>query len=87
MILPAPIFAVAVVFLVAASGSGDYVLVMPERGIATGSCSKSAETCEAARQAAYAGWLHGVPAGTPSRCEPSPGCFTAESLCIRGYSC
>lgn len=82
----APIFAAAVVLLAAASGSGDYVLVLPERGVAAGSCAKSAETCEAARRAALAGWLPGVPAGTQGRCEPRPECFAPSSNTIPGFN-
>lgn len=87
MIRSSALLAAGFVLIAAASGSGDYALVLPERGIATGSCAKSAATCEAAMRAAWAGYLHGVPAGTPSRCEVSPGCFGAESLCIKNHNC
>lgn len=84
--LLAPCLAIVVVLGTAAAGSGDYMLVMPENGIATGSPAKSEETCELARLAAWRGWLPGVPEGTPSRCEPHPGAFDARSNFIDGFN-
>ena len=83
----APSLALVVVIGCAAAGSGDYVLVMPEHGIGTGSPAKSLETCEAARRAAWNGWLPDVPAGTPSRCQRAPGAFSERSNCIAGHNC
>lgn len=71
----------------AVAGSGDYLLVMREHGVITASKSKSAATCERAREAAWAGRLPDVPASTPSRCEPRPGAFSERSNCISGFSC
>lgn len=80
--------AIGVLFAGAAvAGSGDYVLVMRERGATTETKAKSAATCEQARAAAWAGQLPDVPAGTPSRCEPRPGAFSERSNCIAGHSC
>ena len=85
--LASPILALAVVLGTAAAGTGDYMLVMPENGVGTGSKAKSLQSCESARQAAWAGLLPDVPAGTPSRCEPAPGAFDDQSNCIVGFNC
>jgi hypothetical protein len=71
----------------AVASSGDYMLVMPEGGVATGTKSKSLQMCQEAREAAWAGRLPNIPAGTPSRCEPAPGAFSARSNCIQNYNC
>jgi hypothetical protein len=61
----------------------DYALVLPHER----DCAKSAQTCEAARQAIGRGWLPGVAPGTPARCEPAPDCFSARSDCIANFNC
>lgn len=79
--------AIAVVLGTAAAGSGDYMLIMPENGVATGSKAKSANDCEKAREAAWDGLLPGIPPLTPSRCEPHPGAFSERSNCIEKFNC
>ncbi len=83
--IPVSVFAALLVAGAAVAGSGDYMLVMPEGGVGTGTKSKSAQMCQEAREAAWAGRLPDVPAGTPSRCEPAPGAFSTRSNCIVGY--
>ncbi len=91
--LGAPALAIVVVIGVAAAGSGDadYELVIP--GIIGPICAKSETTCNAAREALFAGrWL---PTGiTIARfneslpfvdCKPHPSCFSEASNHIQGY--
>lgn len=81
------VLALVVVTGCAAAGTGDYWLVLPEHGVGTATPAKSLATCQEARRAAWRGWLPGVPAGTPSRCERHPAAFSTASECIRGWNC
>lgn len=68
----------------ATSGSGDYALVVPNQPAI---CAKSVEVCKAAREAIKRGWfLPEVGRDAATYCIASPGCFTAESLVIRGFN-
>jgi hypothetical protein len=86
-ILIPPILALVVVVGTAAAGTGDYALVMPENGVGTGSCAKSLEACRDAQAAVQMGYITSVPKGTPTRCQPKPGCFSKRSNCIVGFNC
>lgn len=81
---PTVLALVVVMMGCAAAGSGDYYFVTGD-GVA--SPAKSLEACQLARRAAWAGMLPGVPARTPSRCQPHANAFSARSLCIQGRDC
>lgn len=49
-------------------------------------CAKDRTTCEMAVIAVQRGWLFPELHGLFMRCEPRPGCFTAESEVIWGYN-
>jgi hypothetical protein len=65
-----------------AVASGDYALVLPTERI----CAKSLAVCEAAREAIAGGRWPIAPQETPTRCEPSPNCFSPASNVIKGYN-
>ena len=69
------------VLVAAASGSGDYVLLLPSGERV---CAKSAETCAAAQDAIRRGWWPVAAPEAETVCEPSPACFPPSSLVIRG---
>ena len=71
------------VLVAAASGSGDYVLVLPDGERV---CAKSAETCSAAQEAIRRGWWPVAAPEADTVCSPAPGCFPAPSLVIRDYN-
>jgi len=77
--------AIGLSFLVAAaSGSGDYALIAPNQPPI---CAKSVEVCEVAREAIKRGWfLKEIGRDAATYCIASPGCFSAESLVIKGYN-
>ncbi len=77
----------AVVLGTAGAGTGDYVFIAPEHGVATGSCAKSLDACRSMQDAVQAGWFPEIAPDTPTRCEPKKDCFTERSLCIKSFNC
>ena len=75
--------AISFVTFAAWADDTDYALIAGVQRI----CAKDREACELARQAIRYRYLDWFPADTPTRCEHSPGCFSARSNCIQGYSC
>lgn len=76
-------------FLLAAAftavGAADVELIVT--GVEAPICAKSSEVCEAARRAIAKGWWDlGVPAATPTSCQPHPQCFDFDSNYIRGFN-
>lgn len=82
MIAPS-LFAAGLVLVVAAAGSGDYVLTVPGE---VPICAKSRDTCEAAREAIRTERWPIAARDAVTSCKPSPNCFSARSLVIPGYN-
>jgi len=75
--------AIGLLFIGAAAGSGDYALILDNQPPI---CAKSEANCETAREAIRTQrWPIARPNAATSRI-PMPGCFSAESLVIRGYN-
>lgn len=85
MSLPAPIFAVAVVFLAAALAVDFELVTEPPSDPPI--CAKSLATCEMAIAAIHREWWAPDLRHAVLRCEARAGCFTASSLCIPRFNC
>ena len=69
--------------LAAASGMGDYALILPNQPPI---CAKSEATCETAREAIRTGQWPIARPQVETGCIPAPNCFSAESLVIKGHN-
>lgn len=80
------LLSVLVPLVTAAAGSGDYELkTVPPAPEPI--CAKSWATCQDALAAARDFGLFADLRVVEMACVRHPGCFSAQSLCIRAYSC
>jgi hypothetical protein len=75
-----------IVLLIAASGSGDYELVVLDNEWAP-ICVKTEHMCNEARAAIIAGRSFLAAPNMQTLCVPHPDCFPKRSNCIEGFNC